>query len=155
MSRSPHRPQRPARPGRPSLLSLSLSLSMSLSWLTLAAGQGCTQEVAPDRFCQEAATAIAGRTEACTGDLELADARYAAFDLAVKAARLLPNNDPAGGQILQYAGNLLKYREPKAANPAYTLLVTRFKETPYGAEALKRHWFSKDRPEPLADIISK
>jgi len=83
------------------------------------------------------------------------DARYAAFDLAVKAARLLPNNDPAGGQILQYAGNLLKYREPKAANPAYTLLVTRFKETPYGAEALKRHWFSKDRPEPPADIISK
>lgn len=83
------------------------------------------------------------------------DARYATFELALKAARLLPDNDPAGGLILQYAGNLLKYREPKAANPAYTLLVTHFKETPYGEEALKRHWFSKDRPEPGADIISK
>jgi len=83
------------------------------------------------------------------------DARYASFDLALKAARLLPDNDPAGGQILQYAGGLLKYREPKAANPAYVLLVTRFKETPYGAEALKRHWFAKDRPLPPADIIGK
>lgn len=83
------------------------------------------------------------------------DASYAVFALALKAARSLPNNDPAGGQILQFAGNQLKYREPKAANPAYVLLVTRFKETPYGAEALKRHWFAKDRPQPSADIISK
>jgi hypothetical protein len=83
------------------------------------------------------------------------DARYATFDLAIKAARLLPENDPVGGTILQYAGNLLKYREPKAAKPAYFLLATRFKETTYGAEALKRHWFSLERPEPSADIISK
>lgn len=83
------------------------------------------------------------------------DARYATFDLALKAARLLPNNDPAGGEILQYAGNLLKYRERKAANPAYVLLVTRFKQTPYGEHALKRHWFSKETPEPSSDIISK
>jgi hypothetical protein len=83
------------------------------------------------------------------------DARYATFDLALKAARLLPNNDPAGGQILQYAGNLLKYRERKAANPAYVLLVTRFKQTPYGEHALKRNWFSKETPEPSADIIAK
>ena len=83
------------------------------------------------------------------------DARYATFDLALKAARLLPNNDPAGGEILQYAGNLLKYRERKAANPAYVLLVTRFKQTPYGEHALKRNWFSKETPEPSSDIISK
>ena len=83
------------------------------------------------------------------------DARYATFDLALKAARLLPDNDPAGGQILQYAGNLLKYRERKAANPAYVLLVTRFKQTPYGEHALKRNWFSKETPEPSSDIISK
>ncbi|MGI9110154.1 MAG: hypothetical protein ACR2KA_09070 [Opitutales bacterium] len=83
------------------------------------------------------------------------DARYASFDLALKAARLLPDNDPAGGVILQYAGNLLKYREPKAANPAYRLLVTRFPQTPYGAEALKRRWFSTERPSPPTDIISK
>ena len=83
------------------------------------------------------------------------DARYATFDLALKAARLLPNNDPAGGEILQYAGNLLKYRERKAANPAYVLLVTRFKQTPYGEHALKRNWFSKETPEPSSDIIAK
>ena len=83
------------------------------------------------------------------------DASYAVFDLALKAARSLPNNDPAGGQILQFAGNLLKFMEPKAANPAYVLLVTRFKQTPYGEHALKRHWFSKERPNPPADIISK
>jgi len=83
------------------------------------------------------------------------DARYATFDLALKAARLLPDNDPAGGQILQYAGNLLKYRERKAANTAYVLLVTRFKQTPYGEYALKRRWFSKETPEPSSDIISK
>jgi hypothetical protein len=83
------------------------------------------------------------------------DARYAAFDLAIKAARHLPDNDPAGGEILQYAGNLLKYREPKAANPAYVLIVTRFKQTPYGEHALKRHWFSKETPEPSSDVISK
>ncbi len=88
-------------------------------------------------------------------DLSERDARYASFRHALEAVRLLPDNDPAGAEILQYAGNLLKYREPKAANPAYALLVTRFKDTPYGAEALKRHWFAKDRPEPSADIISR
>ena len=83
------------------------------------------------------------------------DASYAVFDLALKAARSLPNNDPAGGQILQFAGNQLKFTEPKAANPAYVLLVTRFKQTPYGEHALKHHWFSKERPSPPADVISK
>ena len=83
------------------------------------------------------------------------DARYASFDLALKAARLLPDNDPAGGMILQYAGNLLRAREPKAANPAYVLLVTHFKQTPYGEHALKAHWFSKERPLPSVDVISK
>lgn len=83
------------------------------------------------------------------------DARYAAFDLALKAVQLLPDNDPAGAQILQYAGNLLKYREPKAANPAYRLLVTRFKDTPYGAHALKARWFSAERPVLPADLLSR
>lgn len=83
------------------------------------------------------------------------DARYAAFELALKAARLLPDNDPAGAQIVQYAGNLLKYREPKAAMPAYRLLISRFKQTPFGAHALKANWFSAERPEPPSDILSR
>jgi hypothetical protein len=61
----------------------------------------------------------------------------------------------AGGEILQYAGNLLKYRAPKTAASAYRLLVTRFPQTPYGAYALKSHWFSPERPSPPSDIISK
>ena len=83
------------------------------------------------------------------------DARYAAFDLALKAARLLPDNDPAGAEILQYAGNLLKYREPKAAVPAYRMLVSRFPKTPYGQHAVAKKWFSPERPSPPSDILSR
>ncbi len=90
-----------------------------------------------------------------TPDLSERDARYASFRHAIEAVRLLPTNDPAGGEILQYAGNLLKYRDPKGATPAYRLLVTRFGETTFGAHALKSHWFSPERPSPPSDIISK
>lgn len=38
------------------------------------------QEVADDQPCQEAGFAIARRTEECTGDRDLANARYAAFE---------------------------------------------------------------------------
>jgi len=88
-------------------------------------------------------------------DLSVRDARYAAFRHALEAVALLPDNDPAGAMILQYAGNLLKYREPKAAVPAYRLLVTRFPQTPYGQHAVAKKWFSPERPEPPADILSK
>ena len=88
-------------------------------------------------------------------DLSERDARYASFRHALEAARLLPDNDPAGAEILQYAGNLLKYREPKAAVPAYRLLVTRFPQTPYGQHAVAKKWFSPERPEPSADLLSR
>ena len=88
-------------------------------------------------------------------DLSERDARYASFRHALEAVRLLPDNDPAGAEILQYAGNLLKYREPKAAVPAYRLLVTRFPLTPYGQHAVAKKWFSAERPEPSADLLSK
>ena len=88
-------------------------------------------------------------------DLAERDARFASFRHAMQAAELLPANDPAGAVILQYAGNLLKYRAPKTAASAYRLLVTRFPQTPYGAYALKSHWFSPERPSPPSDIISK
>ena len=88
-------------------------------------------------------------------DLSERDARYATFRHALEAVALLPDNDPAGAMILQYAGNLLKYREPKAAVPAYRLLVTRFPQTPYGQHAVAKKWFSPERPEPPADILSK
>ena len=88
-------------------------------------------------------------------ELSERDARYASFRHAMEAVRLLPDNDPAGAEILQYAGNLLKYRDPKAAVPAYRLLVSRFPLTAHGKHALRAHWFSAVRSEPPADIISK
>ena len=88
-------------------------------------------------------------------DLSERDARYASFRHALEAVRLLPDNDPAGAEILQYAGNLLKYREPKAAVPAYRLLVTRFPQTTYGQHAVAKKWFSPERPEPSADLLSR
>ena len=39
--------------------------------------------------------------------------------------------------------------------PAYRLLISRFKQTPFGAHALKANWFSGERPEPPSDILSR
>ena len=88
-------------------------------------------------------------------ELSERDARYASFRHAMEAVRLLPDNDPAGAEILQYAGNLLKYRDPKAAVPAYRLLISRFPLTTHGKHALRAHWFSAERPSPSIDVISR
>jgi hypothetical protein len=88
-------------------------------------------------------------------ELSERDARYASFRHAMEAVRLLPDNDPAGAEILQYAGNLLKYRDPKTAVPAYRLLISRFPLTTHGKHALRAHWFSAVRSEPPAEILSK
>jgi hypothetical protein len=82
-------------------------------------------------------------------------ARYAVARHALQAAELLPDDDQAGAQILQFAGNLLKYMEPAAAQPHYRLLATRFKGTPLGAHARAKHWFSPLACEPDPDWISK
>jgi len=47
--------------------------------LTAGCGRSLTR-VADDQPCLEAGFAIARRTEECTGDRELANARYAAFE---------------------------------------------------------------------------
>ncbi len=82
-------------------------------------------------------------------------ARYAVARLALKAAELLPDDDLGGSQILQFAGSLLKYMEPAAAQPYYRLLATRFKGTPLGAHARAKHWFSPLACEPDPDWILK
>lgn len=81
------------------------------------------------------------------------DARYETFRLTLLASKHLPANDPAGAMILQFAGNLLKYRDPQAANPAYRALVLRFPKTPLGAHAAKNHWFSPERTSPSDNVI--
>lgn len=82
-------------------------------------------------------------------------ARYAVARLALKAAELLPDDDVGGSRVLQFAGGLLKYMEPAAAQPYYRLLATRFKGTPLGAHARAKHWFSPLACEPDPDWILK
>jgi hypothetical protein len=79
--------------------------------------------------------------------------RYEVFRLGLLAVKDLPDNDPAGALILQTIGNLLKYVDPDAAQPAYRLLVRRFGQTPLGATATKNRWFAKDRPSPGEDLL--
>ncbi|NBV78570.1 MAG: hypothetical protein EBR62_01715 [Verrucomicrobia bacterium] len=83
------------------------------------------------------------------------DASYEAHRLCLEAVKLLPDDDLAGAQILEYAGNLLKYRDPPAAQPAYRELATRFRGTPLGAAARKQHWFSRFAGEPDPDWVLK
>lgn len=79
--------------------------------------------------------------------------RYEVFRLGLLAVKDLPDNDPAGALILQTIGNLLKYVDPDAAQPAYRLLVKRFGQTPLGATATKTRWFAKDRPAPGENLL--
>jgi hypothetical protein len=81
--------------------------------------------------------------------------RYAVARLALKAAELLPDDDVAGSRILHYAGSLLKYMEPPAAQPYYRLLATRFKGTELGAAARRINWFTALACEPDPDWIQK
>jgi hypothetical protein len=83
------------------------------------------------------------------------DARYEVARLAVEAAKLLPDQDEAGSKILQFAGNLIKYREPKAAQPIYRLLATKYKKTELGERARKAHWFAPIAFDPNPDWIQK
>ena len=83
------------------------------------------------------------------------DASYEAHRLCLEAVKLLPDDDLAGAHILEYAGNLLKYRDPPAAQPAYRELATRFRGTPLGAAARKQHWFAKFAGEPDPDWVLK
>lgn len=81
------------------------------------------------------------RVESATISKEDRDRRYRAAILASYAAALLPNNDDRTARILATAGAWLKYREPRAAEPFYKLLVIRCPETELGKSAARLHWF--------------
>ena len=83
------------------------------------------------------------------------DARYEFYRLALEAVAQLPDDDLAGAEILQAAGNSLKYREPAAAQSAYRQLATRFRGTPLGAAARKARWFSTYAVEPDPEWVAK
>jgi tetratricopeptide (TPR) repeat protein len=82
-------------------------------------------------------------------------ASYAAVDLIMKAVSHLPDNDVRGSQMLQYAGDILKFVDPKAANPAYRTLAIRFRKTPLGSHAWHKHWFSREDGSDDPDLLSK
>ena len=50
------------------------------AWAGLLILAGCARTLEPDSFCREVGYAIAGRTQECTGDLALAEARYLQFE---------------------------------------------------------------------------
>lgn len=80
---------------------------------------------------------------------------YAAVDLIMRSVSFLPDNDPRGALMLQFAGNQLKFIEPKAVQPAYRTLAIRFKQTPLGKHAWNRHWFSHDDGSDDPDLLTK
>lgn len=55
----------------------------------------CASTLEPDDFCTEAGFAIAARTQDCTGDIALAEARYEAFAEAYTCVEVDPS-DTAG-----------------------------------------------------------
>ena len=67
--------------------------------------------------------------------------RYQAAQLAARAAALLPDDNDAAAKMLWAAGTWLKYRDPKAADLYYKLLVRRCPHTAIGAAADKMRWF--------------
>jgi len=82
-------------------------------------------------------------------------ASYAAVDLIMQAVSYLPDNDLRGSQMLQYAGDILKFVDPQAANPAYRTLAIRFRKTPLGSHAWNKRWFSREDGSDDPDLLSK
>ena len=73
--------------------------------------------------------------------------KYEALRLTLLAVSLLPDNDLAGAEILHYVGQSMMYLDPPAANVAYKVLATRFKDTPEGKYAVEHRWFRRPRPD--------
>lgn len=82
-------------------------------------------------------------------------AEYAAVELILRAVSYLPDDDYRGSLMLQHAGDLIKYIDPKAAQPAYKVLATRFRNTPLGRHAWFKHWFSHDDGSNDPDLLIK
>lgn len=79
--------------------------------------------------------------------------RYVAVDLAMEAARNLPDNHPQLAPLLNTAGLWLAARDPEAADRLYQTLVKRCKETAMGQAADKKRWFIQDG-EPLEELAA-
>jgi hypothetical protein len=67
--------------------------------------------------------------------------RYAAADLAWKAAGLMANHSEETARVLGIAGTWIENRDPKAADRFYKAMIWRNWSTPLAREADVRRWF--------------
>ncbi|HEV2328037.1 MAG TPA: hypothetical protein VGY56_04520 [Verrucomicrobiae bacterium] len=66
---------------------------------------------------------------------------YLAADLAVEAAKLMPDNSNETARVLCMGGSWIKYLDPKRADPIYKMLVRRCRFTQIGRQADLMRWF--------------
>lgn len=66
---------------------------------------------------------------------------YLAADLAVDAARFMPDNSDETARVLCMAGSWIKYLDPPKADPIYKMLVLRCRHTQIGRQADLMRWF--------------
>jgi hypothetical protein len=82
--------------------------------------------------------------------------RYEAAEIAWRAAKLLPDNDPRTLFILHQAGRWLANRDPMAADRFYQEIISRCPGLPQWQELDRRRWFLPQSPEnPLPDLPEK
>jgi hypothetical protein len=73
--------------------------------------------------------------------------RYDAAEIAWRAAKLLPNNDPRTLYVLHEAGRWLANRDPLAADRFYQEIISRCDGLPQWQELDRRRWFLPQAPE--------
>ncbi len=79
--------------------------------------------------------------------------RYDAAEIAWRAAKLLPDNDPRTLFILHEAGRWLATRDPQAADRFYQEIISRCPGLPQWQELDRRRWFLPHAPEnPLQEL---
>lgn len=79
--------------------------------------------------------------------------RYDAAEIAWRAAKLLPDNDPRTLFILHEAGRWLANRDPQAADRFYQEIISRCPGLPQWQELDRRRWFMPQSPEkPLQEL---
>jgi tetratricopeptide (TPR) repeat protein len=73
--------------------------------------------------------------------------RYEAAEIAWRAAKLLPDNDPRTLYVLHEAGRWLANRDPLTADRFYQEIISRCTELPQWRELDRRRWFLPRAPE--------
>jgi tetratricopeptide (TPR) repeat protein len=82
--------------------------------------------------------------------------RYDAAEIAWRAAKLLPDNDPRTLYVLHEAGRWIADRDPRSADRFYQEIIRRCHALPLGRELDRRRWFLPHPPQnPLPELPKK